>query len=87
MQPSEEPGEAMKSQVQSPLLGVVSGGYLDWTLPVDYSSERGTPQIIHFAKSFRQSLFLSECMTLSERALITFHGQTLWARSFFWSTE
>ena len=49
----KESQEAVKLWVQSAPLGIVSGGYLDWSLPVDYSSRyesQEAPEVIHFAK-------------------------------------
>lgn len=68
MRQLKESREAVKLQMQSTPLGIVSGGYLDWTLPVDYSSRYGsqTPLVIHtLQKHFQQSLFLSRCIALS----------------------
>ena len=58
----KESQEAVKLRVQSAPLGIVSGGYLDWSLPVAYSSryenQEASEVIIHFAKK-KKSLFLS----------------------------
>lgn len=56
----KESQEAVKLQVQSAPLGIVSGGYLDWSPPVDYSSRyesQEAPEVIHLAKKKKKKAY------------------------------
>lgn len=61
MRQLKESQEAVKLHAQSAPLGIVSGGYLDWSLPVDYSSRyesQEAPEVIHFAKKKKKAYFV-----------------------------